>query len=337
MIRANSWILVFCVALLPFSFAHAAGGVLYVSPDRGSYTIGEVFEVQVLADSGGEPINAAEAELRFDPTGLAVEEVRIEGSILDSWPTAPIFSNVNGTITFAGWTKEPYVGADGLLITVRFNALRTTRGSARLAAGAILAADGHGSNIITALKSGVYTIEPAQIFEPELQEPELELDAENESATTTEEVTIVEPPQFKDFSHTIVAGERIIAEGSAVPNARVFVYLAKGQEEPSQASIMTTSDGSFTFVSDQGAEEGVYRLWAEVQDRNGIRSPLSKTVTLNVQSAGLASAVSSGATLITAVLPLLALLILTGLAAGYLLHRHKVEKLKLVSDVGEEH
>src|SRR5262249_31361535 len=140
------------LTLLASPFLAYADAILYVSPERGSYHIGETFEIQVLADSGGEPINAAEAELRFNTGGLAVVDVSSEGSILTSWIDEPHYDNTEGSVQFSGWTEKRYTGANGLLITITFRALRNMSSNARLLAGAILAADGMGSNIISDMR-----------------------------------------------------------------------------------------------------------------------------------------------------------------------------------------
>src|SRR6185436_8437514 len=146
------------VTLLPgILFAEA---VLYVSPERGTYPVGQTFEMKVYADTGGSLVNAAEGELSFNTDALQVMNLSTEGSILQSWSTEPAYSNTDGTLHFAGWTKNNYSGVSGLLITVTFKAKRNMVGSARLAAGAILAADGQESNIISSMRSGLYTIMP---------------------------------------------------------------------------------------------------------------------------------------------------------------------------------
>ena len=143
---------------------YAAEASLYVSPERGFYEVGDVFEIKVLADTGDESMNAAEAEITFDPNELSVEDVSTDGSVLSLWPTPPTFSNETGTIRFSGWTNKKYSGDSGLLATIFFRPLRVTLSSARLAAGAILAADGKSSNIIKNMRSGVYTIGPRTIL-----------------------------------------------------------------------------------------------------------------------------------------------------------------------------
>lgn len=308
--------LVFFLILLPLSAAEAA--TLYVSPDRGTYSIGDTFEVNVIADSAGELINAAEAELNFDAEVLRVEEIRTDGSILSQWPTLPTYSNEEGIIQFAGWTKESFNGPNGLLITIVFKALRNNVSNAHLAAGAILAADGQGSNIITTMRSGVYRVEPQEII------------AEEPPPNLSGDVHANELPQVPtlEYEKDLSVGEQIIVRGETMPGARVLVWLKKGGEEETRTDVMSADDGSYAATVGDRAEAGVYRIWVQAETEEGERSPTSPRGTINVRPSGLAAVAFSGTELVSALLPLIALLIVGGLGIGYLFHRHAVEKMK---------
>ncbi|MFZ2886886.1 MAG: cohesin domain-containing protein [Minisyncoccia bacterium] len=308
-----------------------AESALFVSPEYGVYTIGEEFDVSVHADSGGVDINAAEAEITFNPTGLEVLRISTDGSILSAWPTPPTFSNQKGTIRFSGWAKDTYNGSDGLLVTIRFKALRVISSNAHLAAGAILAADGRGSNIITSLQSGMYSIEP------EFADAEIPPEAEGESAESLDPIALAEadllndnvlaPPEFTDYKDVVEVGERIIVNGKTTTDTKVVFFFSKGNEKDDFSAITSDSDGSFTFISNQGAEAGVYRLRAAVQDANGRGSEFAR-VTVTARSTGLAAAASVGKDMAATIIPLLSVLAFAGLGAGYLYHRHAIEKLK---------
>src|SRR5262249_15223619 len=152
------------------------------------------------ADTGGTLINAAEGDLSFNTEALEVEKISEDDSILSSWSTPPVFSNEEGTIRFAGWTKQNYSGDAGLLVTVTFKALKNTVGNARLAAGAILAANGEESNIITSMRSGVFTIAAPPEPEPETAPTEPGAAALTDaSATTTGPTAKVPAPVFDDI------------------------------------------------------------------------------------------------------------------------------------------
>lgn len=314
--------LVFLSTLLFFPFlVQAADGTLYMMPERGAYKIGEVFEVRVLADSGGVPINAVEAELNFNPHALSVEKISVEKSILSSWSTDPFFSNADGIIQFSGWTGGTFTGQDGLLVTITFKALRDASANAHLAAGAMLAVQ-DGSNIITSMKSGVYTVAPRDIAHPSVAQS-LSTEVSGMAEIISEPAP---PPLITRYEQSIAAGETIIVQGKTDPSARLTVWLQKGSEE-SMYYAQSDLDGSFTFTAPRPAEEGVYRIWVAADDAYGVSGPQSDRAIINVRPKGLIATIVPTTQLVSDFLPYLALIIFAGLVAGFLYHRQHMKTL----------
>ena len=97
----------------------------------------------------------------FNPDKLEVKSISKTDSIFTLWVQEPAFSNSLGTITFAGGKPSPgYTGAAGTINTITFKAKTATFATADLtfAVGSVLADDGKGTNILTNMGSGVYTI-----------------------------------------------------------------------------------------------------------------------------------------------------------------------------------
>lgn len=152
--------------LVPLSLVCAEGGALYVLPDNGVYQIGKSFEVKVLANTDGHVVNAIEAELAYNPSDFAIEDISIAHSILTSWSTVPAYNGAQGIIRFSGWAEKSYSGKAGQLITITLRPLRVTQSTLLFNSGAMLSADGHGSNIITTMSSGSYATSPKQVEPP---------------------------------------------------------------------------------------------------------------------------------------------------------------------------
>jgi hypothetical protein len=133
-----------------------AESAMYLVPESGTFSRGEIFQVQVVVDAD-ESVNAVEGELLFDPSAFRATAISSAGSILTTWPQVPSYSNGDGTVTFSGWGK-PFQGNDGSVITVTFETLRPSTSGIQLSSGAALAV-GQGSNIITALRSASYRLE----------------------------------------------------------------------------------------------------------------------------------------------------------------------------------
>jgi hypothetical protein len=318
-------LLALVLIILAMPSAGNADAVLYVSPERGTYIMGQMFEVKIYADSGGKLINAAEGNLSFSTEALEVVDLSTDESILQSWSTPPEFSNEEGTIHFAGWTKKNYSGPNALLLTITFKALRNMTGTARFAAGAILAADGIETNIITSMRSGVFTIAPQE-------KPDYTPDLSGSSSSTSEsEVPAmsakIPPPVFDNAPSSVAIGDRIVVRGNAEPNARIFFYLARGSESEMRSELLSASDGSFTFVSEEPVTEGVYHLRASAETDDGRQSLQSEVVDITVAPAGVAASAIFGASLMLETVPFLALLIFGGLGAAYIFHRHQIAKM----------
>lgn len=333
------------ILLFPAGIA-LADGTLYVSPDNGTYSIGDTFQVQVMADSGGQPINAAEADITFDPDAVDVESISTDGSILSSWPTPPEFSNTDGTIDFSGVASTDYTGGAGLLVTVTFKALANLETPAHFESGALLAADGIESNIITSLHSGLYVIEPVDISAPPPDgssdasssadgsggsETSDGAEANDTDASTSESAapSDVAPPVLENYQTEISVGNRIVVQGSAPPDSTVSIWLQEGSGQPQRTDMESDDKGSFTFVSDTEAEEGVYSLWAATQGPDGKDSVLSNKIDITAIPSGAASVALFESSISSNIIPFFALLIFAGLGTGYLFHKHKLEKLKI--------
>lgn len=147
---------VLCICF--FSFAQVAlAATLSVSPATGVYTAGQTFSVKIVVNTSGSAINAADGTLKFNPSEVSVVSVA-KGSIFGLWTADPAFSNTAGTITFSGGSPTGYTGAAGTVISATLRA--KTAGSPKLSfsSGSVLAADGRGTNVLTKMNGGAYTI-----------------------------------------------------------------------------------------------------------------------------------------------------------------------------------
>ncbi len=168
--RASSFCLLF-VALFLCLPATVLAASLNAAPNTGVYPLNSTFTVRVAVNSDGQSINAAEGTLKFNPAELNVVSVNRSASVFNLWVTEPTFSNSAGTVNFSGGSPTGYSGNGGTVFTVTFKAL--TAGTSRLSftGGAVLANDGRGTNVLSAMNGGTYTIQAAAtVPTPELIE-----------------------------------------------------------------------------------------------------------------------------------------------------------------------
>lgn len=153
-----------CVALFYVSSAVAAeAATLAVSPATGVYGAGSTFTARVVVNTGGQSVNAAEGTLTFNPKELSVVSVNRSGSIFSLWVTEPAFSNSAGTISFSGGLPSGYSGSVGTIMNVTFRVVGSGSAKVNFKNGSVLANDGKGSNILTAMSGGTYTLQAAQL------------------------------------------------------------------------------------------------------------------------------------------------------------------------------
>lgn len=153
-----------------FSYTIVYAATMSVAPATGVYTVGQTFSIQIRLNTAGKTINAAEGTLSFNPNELSVINVS-KGSTFNLWTSDPSFSNSAGTISFSGGTPTGYTGTNGVVITATMQAKVAGSPRVRMTNGAVLAADGRGTNILTNMSGGSYTVSaPATTPTPEVVE-----------------------------------------------------------------------------------------------------------------------------------------------------------------------
>lgn len=166
----------------------AAGATIYIAPNVGSYNVGSNFSVLAKINTGGVSINAAEATLVFNPNEISVLSVSKTGSVFNLWVQEPEFSNALGTVNFGGVIYNPgYVGASGTILTINFRVKAVGSSRLTLSAGAVLANDGSGTNILSSLGGASY------IFRPTVAVPEDTTEEESLPAKTPASLPAVFP------------------------------------------------------------------------------------------------------------------------------------------------
>lgn len=160
------------IILVGVFLAHAAeASTLSLSPSTGVYTSGETFSATVRIDTAGESVNAAEATLSFRPSELQVVSVSNSSSIFALWTADPTYSNDAGTVSFSGGTPQGYTGSRGTVVTITFRAVSSGSHDVSFSDGAVLAADGRGTNILNRMQGASYTIKSESV-QPEPEEIE---------------------------------------------------------------------------------------------------------------------------------------------------------------------
>ncbi len=165
-LKILNFALSFCILFFALFIlaSQASAATLFLAPSMGSYSAGDTFSVSVKVNTEGKAINTAEATLTFDPSRLKVKSISKTGSIFTLWVEEPVFSNSDGMISFAGGKPSPgYTGSSGKLLSITFKGLTSGEADVNFSSASVLADDGRGTNILSSLISGSYTITTKEI------------------------------------------------------------------------------------------------------------------------------------------------------------------------------
>ena len=130
--------------------AHAANASLYLSPSSGSFPEGSTFTVSLYVNTGGQAVNAVQADLTFPRDKLQVVSPSTGNSFIRTWVTQPSYSNTDGTLHFAGAIPSPGISTNaGLVSTITFRATDTGTAVVKLLdTSRVLLNDGQGTDEI---------------------------------------------------------------------------------------------------------------------------------------------------------------------------------------------
>lgn len=142
------------------SVAHATGASFYLGPATGSFAVGDTFTVSVYLNTGGQAVNAVEADLSFPPDKLQVVSPATGTSFIQIWVNQPSYSNRAGTLSFVGTVPTPGINANAaLLSTVTFRVVNTGTAVVKfLDTSHALLNDGQGTDVLSQTTAGVYTL-----------------------------------------------------------------------------------------------------------------------------------------------------------------------------------
>ncbi len=153
------FVLVEFFGFIPSSKAFGAGS-LYLGPSSGTFTVGSTFTVSIYINTGGNDINAIEANLSFPPDKLQVVSPTTGKSLIQIWVSQPAYSNELGTLKFQGTVPTPGINTEsGLISTVTFRVKSTGQAIVKvLDTSRILLNDGKGTDVLGQTTSGIYNL-----------------------------------------------------------------------------------------------------------------------------------------------------------------------------------
>lgn len=133
---------------------------LYIGPAAGAYTVGSTFTVSIFLNTGGQAVNAIEANLSFPPDKLQVVTPSTGKSLIQVWVDQPSYSNTEGILQFQGAIPTPGINTEsGMISTVTFRVKQTGVAAVKiLDTSRVLLNDGKGTDILGERTGGIYEL-----------------------------------------------------------------------------------------------------------------------------------------------------------------------------------
>lgn len=116
------------------------------TPPANALHAGESFTVNLWLNHSGEPVNAMEGTVVFDPRQIELKDVRDGNSIINFWVDKPVVEPTASRLKFAGIIPGGYEGK-GLLLTLVFEARKEGPAALRLENMRLLRDDGKGTEV----------------------------------------------------------------------------------------------------------------------------------------------------------------------------------------------
>lgn len=151
----------------------ASGASLKILPTTGTYQVNGLVDVSFLLDTGGDSVNAVNADILFPPDKLQVVNPAASTSFISIWVTAPTYSNTAGTISFQGGLPSPGIKTSaGVVSTVTFRVKSAGQAAIKFApTSKVLRNDGAGTNILTSSETAQFDLKPAPPAGPVVSSP----------------------------------------------------------------------------------------------------------------------------------------------------------------------
>ncbi|MCX6736146.1 MAG: hypothetical protein NTZ13_03625 [Candidatus Parcubacteria bacterium] len=130
----------------------AYAGTLNLITDKTQFAIGDEFSVDVKIDSEGVGINAAQASINFPVGVLQEKETDKTNSVFSFWLQEPTVDNSAGEVLFIGGSSSGLTGKTLQALRITFKVVGSGPAEISFSNGAITAADGNGTNVLSAMK-----------------------------------------------------------------------------------------------------------------------------------------------------------------------------------------
>lgn len=199
---------IFVIIILCSSTTTYADSSLFFTKSTTTVSEGDQITVSVKVKATDQAINAVSGSILFPGDLLKTVSISRDNSILNIWTHDPNITR--NKITFEGVILNPgYKGDGGSIFHITFEAKKIGTASISFSEGALLANDGHGTNIISALSPTSFSI---------IGSGALDL-VERSKTIAISNKKIMALPVITEYSSSIFSKENAYLKGKGEPNA----------------------------------------------------------------------------------------------------------------------
>lgn len=149
------------------------------------------------------------------------------------------------------------------------------------------------------------------------------------------EIKPLDLPQLDTVTKDLSTTEHFRVTGKTYPNAQVVFELQKPGEETILLTTNANAQGVFEMISEEPLAEGEYIMRAKVLDSRGAQSFWTADLEIKVQKSAFWRIGSLAISVLSVIIPLLALVVLLGLMLWYSWYKFKVLRKRVSKEVGE--
>jgi hypothetical protein len=154
-------------------------------------------------------------------------------------------------------------------------------------------------------------------------------------ATYAFSIEAFEAPVFTDYPTRINAEVIPALKGTTRPEARVHVDVTDTNGASVSYETVSSAEGVFSFIPDAPFELGVYDIVAVATDVHGAVSAPSDSIRIIVETPGLLRIGSFLVSVLSVIVPLVALSVVLAFGTWYLIHRLRIWKRRVMRETLE--
>lgn len=316
------------------SFVEAESSLFLQVPVKQVYE-GDRITIDVKVQSPDQAINAVSGTLLFPDSLVKVVGVTRDQSIINLWTREPTIRR--NKVLFEGIILNPgFQGANGTVFRITFEAKRTGKVTLTFTDGAVLANDGFGSNVVSALRPVTFTIAA--------------------TGTTIPDTVAVEPspggtgrvpalPVITEYSASVDAEGAAYLKGKGEPNAmtkivfkdtsfksigeQFILFLQTKRKKLDEVIVKNNANGHFEYQSPKKLVAGAYSATPYLVDDNKQGEKPGLGVQLFVQESSVVKLLVVIINVLALLIPVVGLIVVIYFIPWYSFHRMRVLKRKL--------